>query len=53
MRFASGGRAILSGGHTGITGPDDVEDLIANTHPYDIPCAGPSTADYTAFKQLR
>lgn len=53
VRYGSGERAILSGGHTGITGLDDIEELIAHTHPYDIPGQGePSIADYTALHQL-
>jgi hypothetical protein len=49
---ASGERAIVSGGHTGISGLDDITELIAHTHPYDLAAQGPSTADYTALNQL-
>lgn len=52
VRLGSGGRAIVSGGHTGISGLDDISELIAHTHPYDLLAQGPSVADYTALNQL-
>ena len=52
VRLASGERAIVSGGHTGISGLNDITELIAHTHPYDLAAQGPSTADYTALNQL-
>jgi hypothetical protein len=30
----------------------DIENLIAHTHPYQLPATGPSIADYTALNQL-
>lgn len=52
VRLSSGESAIVSGGQTGISGLDDITELIAHTHPYDLPAQGPSVADYTALNQL-
>lgn len=52
VRYADGARAILSGGETGISGLDDIAELIAHTHPYHLPALGPSASDYTALSQL-
>ena len=52
VRLGSGGRVIVSGGHTGISGLDNISELIAHTHPYDVMAQGPSPADYTALNQL-
>jgi hypothetical protein len=51
VTLSSGDQAIVSGGAEGITNMD-IENLIAHTHPYQLPATGVSDADYAALNQL-
>jgi hypothetical protein len=51
VTLSSGDQAIVSGGETGIQGMD-IDELVAHTHPYQLPATGPSDADYGALNQL-
>jgi hypothetical protein len=51
VTLSSGDQAILSGGQTGIDDME-IENLVAHTHPYQLPASGVSDADYAALNQL-
>ena len=51
VTLSSGEQAIVSGGEQGIYDMD-IENLVAHTHPYQLPAQGVSDVDYGALHQL-